>query len=313
MAKSKKLVMLNTPINQLDKLIGICLKDDNFEVQNAEKFISKSMGYEQYKQENPYADLFTKVSEIIQYGFDITTRVHEIDIIHDEKYQRYLQEMQDNFDKYKSERELLKTQLEQCESAISKYSHFKNLKVDLDKILNCEFISMRFGHISTQGYNKLQSVYSDNPYLMFTICSQDDTGYWGAYFAPKDKVEEIDSIFVVLNFDRLYIPAAVGKIHQIEDQLNKNIEIVKLQKEQVDQQIKALLKKESGEIVSLYFALLGLDEVYSYKRYAVRNSKDSFFVGTIPAKYEDEFIEKIKQLPDVFTNVEKYKISKKKR
>lgn len=305
--------MLNTPIDSLDKLIGICLKDDEFEAENAEKFISNTMGYEQFKQENPYQDLLEMVTQIIEYGFDITTKVHDIDFIHDEKSQEYLKNVKTRFEAINNERDLLHKQLVDCETAIEKYSHFKKLDLDLGEILDCKFITMRFGHISKDGYNKLKNVYGDNPYVMLQVCSEDKTGYWGAYFAPKDKVSEIDSIFVVLNFDRLYIPGAVGKIDQIEKMLRENIDIVKQQKLEVENRISDILKKESGEIVSLYFSLLKIEEIYSYKKYAVKNNNDSFFVGTIPSSYEKTFIEKIKDIDSVFITTEKIKKTKKVR
>lgn len=313
MAKSQKLVIMNTPTNELDNLIKLCLKDDQFEVKNADEFISKTMGYERLKQENPYAELLSMTTQILEYGFDITSKVHDMSVINNEEAQRYLIDIKTKFDKLKSEQEMLEHQLNECEKAIESYQHFKELNLDLGKIFACEFIAMRFGHLSFESYKKLQSVYGDNPYFMFTICSEDKTGYWGAYFAPRDKVEEIDSIFVVLNFNRLYVHGASGTLAEVGKTIRENIKIISEQKLEINCEIETILSKHSGEIVSMYFSLLSLDEIFNYKRYAIKNSKDSFFVGVIPVKYEEEFLQKVQVISNIFVNTEKYKEKKRKK
>ncbi len=310
MARSQRLVIMNTATEQLDKLIKLCLKDENFGVVNADKFISSTMGYEQFKQDNPYAELLAMTTEILEYGFDITSKVHGMDVIHSEKAQKYLIDIKTKFDKLIKEKEMLAHQLEQCQRAIESYKHFDKLELDLGKVFACEFIAMRFGHLSFESYEKLQSIYGDNPYLMFTISSEDKTGYWGAYFAPRDKVEEVDSIFVVLNFDRLYVHGASSTIAEVKNTIEKNIKIISEQKLEVNSEIETILSKHSGEIVSMYFSLLSLDEIFSYKRYCVKNDNDSFFAGIIPAKYEQEFLQKVKQIPNIFLTTEKYKSRK---
>ncbi len=313
MARSQKLVIMNTPNHELDKLIKLCLKDENFEVVNADNFISSTMGYEQFKQENPYAELLSMTTQILEYGFDITSKVHDMDVINNEEAQRYLIDIKTKFDKLINEKEMLANQLSQCQTAIDSYKHFDKLDLDLGKVFACEFIAMRFGHLSFESYEKLQSVYGDNPYLMFTISSEDKTGYWGAYFAPRDKVEEVDSIFVVLNFNRLYVHGASSTIAEVEKTIRENIKIISEQKLEVNSEIETILSKHSGEIVSMYFSLLSLDEIFNYKRYAVKNEKDSFFVGMIPAKYEEEFLKKVQDIPKIFVNTEKYKAKKSKK
>ena len=52
-----------------------------------------------------------------------------------------------------------------------------------------------------ESFEKL-SAYKDNPYVDFIVCSEDKSHYWGVYFAPIDKTEEIDRIFSGLYFEK---------------------------------------------------------------------------------------------------------------
>ena len=117
-------------------------------------------------------------------------------------------------DEYKE----LEDQLEQCRNGIAKYEHFTGFDVGLDELFNCKFIKTRFGHMPKESYEKLVA-YDDNPYVLFIPCSTDATDYWGVYCAPRERVDEVDSIFAGLNFERLQVPSAVGTVEQVIDQL----------------------------------------------------------------------------------------------
>lgn len=68
---------------------------------------------------------------------------------------------------------------------------------------------------------KLKTVFKDNPYVMFYPCSEDKTDYWGAYFAPSDKVNEIDGIFAFLLFEPFEVPGAAGTVEEVIEQIKR--------------------------------------------------------------------------------------------
>ena len=70
-------------VEQLDKLIFDCCVDGNFHVEDAGKFISQSMGFKSYNEENPYKPLMTHIQEIADLaGVKLTQdKVSEIGLI----------------------------------------------------------------------------------------------------------------------------------------------------------------------------------------------------------------------------------------
>lgn len=67
-----------------------------------------------------------------------------------------------------AERKVLLDQKKLCEDGIEQYSHFTGLKVNVDDILDCAHVKIRFGFLPTEGYNKLMNNYGDDPYILFT-------------------------------------------------------------------------------------------------------------------------------------------------
>lgn len=89
----------------------------------------------------------------------------------------------------------------QAKENLVETTHFVGLGVEIEKVLTLKYISSRFGRLPKESFEKL-SAYKDNPYVDFIVCSEDKSHYWGVYFAPIDKTEEIDRIFSGLYFEK---------------------------------------------------------------------------------------------------------------
>ena len=197
-------------------------------------------------------------------------------------------------DEYKE----LEDQLEQCRNGIAKYEHFTGFDVGLDELFNCKFIKTRFGHMPKESYEKLVA-YDDDPYVLFIPCSTDATDYWGVYCAPRERVDEVDSIFAGLNFERLQVPSAVGTVEQVIDQLKSNIEIIEGDLKQLDERAAALWKENRKRCNEIYTKLVDLNTVFEMRRYAACHNKYFFYVGWVLAHDSKAFEKKAEAIPHV--------------
>ena len=91
---------------------------------------------------------------------------------------------------------------------------------------------------------------------MFYPCSEDKTDYWGAYFAPSDKVNEIDGIFAFLLFEPFEVPGAAGTVEEVIEQIKKSIEIIKSQIKETDDKIRELWQTEHDHCNKIYSNLV---------------------------------------------------------
>lgn len=299
-----KLVRISGPSSKLDKIISACLSFGEFQVENASGYISETMGYTSFREESPYVKILQSVRELADnYGFELTAGKAKKTKI-DEHTTEYIDEIGHKLSELNAQIKDLNLQSEQCITAIEKYSHFIGLDINLEEIFSLQFISARFGRLPKEGYEKLQKGYEDNPYILFCPCSTDFDGYWGAYFAPTDTVDKVDRIFAALQFERLYIPSAVGTADEIVDKLKENLDIIAKQKEAIDKQVHEILESEGATVKSLYLKLLDLNQIYELRKYAVCHDKSCFFVGWIPANHEKKFKEKMEKYPDFVVEIE---------
>ncbi len=303
--KKMKLVRISGPSSKLDKIITACCSLGCFQPENAGSHISETMGYTPISEESPYSQNLQSIREIAQnYGFNLEEPNKTKKLLLDDKVSDYIRELAEKFTSLNERRKELDEQLEQCSSGIEKYSHFTSLNVHFEDIFGCKFISTRFGYLSKESYVKLTKGYGDNPYILFYPCSGDANGYWGAYFAPSDKADEVDRIFAALHFERLFIPGAVGTAEEIIENLQENINIITEQKEKIDSEINAVLESESDKIRAIYSKLLDLEQILELRKYAVYHDKSCFFVGWIPANKEKELKQKLAGYSDFVVEIE---------
>ncbi len=300
-----KFVRINGPASQLNKLITACCLDGNFHPEYAGNFISQSMGYTALNEENPYSQLFANIKELASsLGVSLDDAKKIKGTVIDERTKEYISSIGETLNTLGEERKNLTEQLEQCKEGIEKYSHFTGLGVSLDEIFECRFICPRFGFLPKDGYLKLNRGYSENPYILFCPCSSNDSGYWGAYFAPREREDEIDGIFAALHFERLHIPSAVGTTDDIIKSLEENIELVGERQKELDEKIMAIWEREGDRIKSLYLRLMELNAVFELRKYAVHHEKSCFFVGWIPAAGEEKFRRRFEKYPEFVMEIE---------
>lgn len=300
-----KLIRISGPSAKLDKIITALCELGDFQPENADRYISASMHYSSVSEESPYEKLINSIKEFTQnYGFELESGSKAKTAVIDEGTGEYVESIDDRLRKFDEKEHELASQLEECTTAVEHYSHFTGLKMDLDELFGCEFVSARFGHLPKDGYVRFSKSYGDNPYILFCPCSSDADGYWGAYFAPKNRVNEVDRIFAVLQFERLHIPSAIGTAQEIIDKLNQNIAIIKQEQIELKKEISGIWEKEGEKIKALYIKLLRAQQVFEMRKYAVYHGKNCLFVGWIPAADEKKVVKKLTKFTDFIVDFE---------
>lgn len=283
----------------------MCCQFGDFHPENAGQYISQSLGYVPVSEESPYADALQGIKEFADnYGLDLDSQGKTQKAVIDDKTDDYIKSLSESLREMGDENKQLAEQLSECEKAIEKYSHFSGLGVNLEELFACEFISTRFGRLSKDSYVKLTKAYADNPYILFCPCSSDADGYWGAYFSPEDRADEVDRIFAALQFERLYIPAAVGTSDEVIEKLKENIDFIKQTQKELDERISRIWEQEGDKIRAIYSRLLSLNTISELKRYAVYHGKSCFFVGWIPAGTEKKLLKKFEKYPEIVCEIE---------
>lgn len=300
-----KLMKISGNLEKLSELSAKLCESECFHADSADKYISSSMGFVPFVEENPYTNELSELREIAKSAkFDLEflpIDKHDTDV--DEEDSTYIKSVEKKVIDLYEERASLIEQKSICESGIEKYNHFKGLNLDLDQISQCEFVKVRFGHMPKVSYEKLSSVFKDNPYIMFNKCSEDTTDYWGTYFAPADKVNEIDGIYAFLLFEPFNVPSAAGTIEEILAQLYNSIEIIGSQLNEIDKKMQELWNSESEHCNRIYSNLIYQNSIYELRSFALHNDKYFMFTGFVPNNKQEQFQQAVKSVEGVTLEV----------
>lgn len=292
-----KLMKLSGSLEQLSALCEKICALSCFEADSASKYISASMGFAPFVEENPYANVLASLREIAKSaGFALELCTDGADSAFAGVDDEYVASVQKKVSDLYAEKNALLEQKAACEAGIEKYAHFKGMEVDLDQLTQCEFVKARFGHLPKESYQKLQTVFRDNPYAFFYPCSEDKTAYWGVYFAPADMVNEIDGIFAFLLFEPFEVPGAAGTVDEVVEEFQHSIEIITSQLADCDAQLKSLWDAEKDRCNHIYTYLVHQNAVYGLRSYALHNDKYFMLVGYVPVSDEARFCEAVQSL-----------------
>lgn len=286
-------------IEKLDSFIEVCYMSGDFQPESATDFLSPSMGFLPLNEENPYTAKVQKTEELATVlGADLKAEPIIPGDFVDATASVYIGEFESNLARLHNDRKILVEQREVCEKGIEQYSHFINLDVRLDELFACKFIKVRFGHMPKDSYGKL-SAYNDKPYMLFIPCSTDQANYWGVYFAPNHKSEEIDRIFSLLYFERLHIPGAVGTAQEIIDQLKVNMDILNTQITGLDKELAEYWSVNAKKITDIYSRLKWFNDAFDMRRYAACRGNQFYYAGWMPTANLKKFNEGLSKLRDI--------------
>ena len=300
-----ELVKVSGSLESMTEACEKLCESECFHPEQAAKHISAEMGLIPFTDENPYAAQLSELNELVSSA-GITPELVELEKMTQlsEEDKEYIRSVKKKIADYNEKINSLNEQKTVCEAGIKSYEHFKGLDVDLDDIAECEFIKVRFGHLPKESYKRLNTVYKDNPYVFFYPCSEDKTDYWGAYFAPVDKLDEIDGIFAFLFFEPTPVPGAAGTVDEVIEQFTKSIEILTSTLDETQKELTDFLSSEKEHLNYLYSNMMYLNSVYELRGYALHNEKFFAFVGYVPKSETEKLNAALKDVKSVLVEYE---------
>lgn len=301
-----KLMKLSGALKSLEPLSAVLCESGCFHADSAAKYISSSMGFVPFAEENPHAAVLSELTEI--------AKTVQAELRYRDEYilkrgqasggdAEYLAKLKKEFTALYDEQNALLEQKAVCESGIEKYKHFKGMDIDLDQIAQCKYIKIRFGHMPKASFDKLNTVFKDNPYAVFHRCSADETDYWGAYFAPVNMVNELDSIFAFLLFEPFEVPGAAGTVDEVLTEFQHSIDIIGSQIEEITARLQKLWTDEQEHCDRIYSNLVYQNTLYALRSFVLHNDDRFMLVGFVPASEEKKFKAAVSEIPDVSLEV----------
>ncbi|MBQ4238791.1 MAG: ATPase [Ruminococcus sp.] len=203
-----------------------------------------------------------------------------------------------DIDSLSDKKEAVRAQLREAKRNYSVASHFSGLDVEIGEVLKLKYMKARFGKLPKDSMSKL-SLYKNNQYVDFLVCTEDRTHCWGVYFTPADQAEKIDRIFEGLYFEPVEL---VGGNETPE----QRIEIYKEQIPALEQELKEAQEKidrylkDNEEMISR--CLSKLEEIVLYmgiRSKALQHGNSFIIVGWVPSENAGEIKKRLTKIRSV--------------
>ena len=283
----------------IDEVIMVLGESGVFHPDEVSNFYSNLQEFTHLQTKNSYADPLTNLKSALNQ----TKRKFPITDVSDfspsfEELESFSAETTAEIDAMVAGIESVATRCEEEKQNLRIAEHFAGLDVQIQEILKMKYMKARFGRLPKDSLQKLEA-YKDNEYVDFAVCTEDKTHCWGVYFAPNEKVEEIDKIFEGLFFEPIDL---VGEY----ETPSEKIESYKQELPRLEQELRAARGKlddyldENAEQITRY--LSKLEELYTYsgiRSKALQHNNNFIIVGWIPTENKKQLQKRLKKVKSV--------------
>ncbi|MDE7278317.1 MAG: hypothetical protein K2N26_01125, partial [Oscillospiraceae bacterium] len=261
-----------------------------FHIESASKVAKKKSGYTALKEDNPYTPLLRKLNEISARS-GVTFKSTDYSDVENESLpslEKYLSEVSNTLDEYKTAERQAREQLSVHEQAMYQVDHLQGITADFQQIFHCEHIKIRMGRLPADSFAKLP-YYDDKPFFFFHF-SQEQEYYWGMYLVPVAYLDEVEEIFDELYFERTHIPDFVhGDSETASSELHRMVEEDKKAIEECVKQSDEYMQLKTERLCKIFSRLKTQHDNFDLRNKAVIVKDKFHIVGFVPRKDSERF------------------------
>lgn len=295
-----ELVNLIGRLPDLDATLRICIDSGCFHIEQYSKVVSGADSrFTTLQETNPYKSLLKQVLSLQLGGYQF--REAETDSVADlspEELRTYLTDMEQQFSALSATVSEQNAFIAERQQALRLLTHLRGMQVDLSRLFRCSHISIRFGRLPADSYEKLS--YYDEKTFLFVPYDSDSVYHWGFYFAPFDVIPEADEIMRSLFFERIWMPDFVEgtpeeAAHKLEESIAAAYDVLAKAAQQRDD----LLSREAEKLNAIFCLLKARHDTFRLRSFACVRGNNFYLIGFVPAKDAGRFKERFTELPDV--------------
>ena len=189
-------------------------------------------------------------------------------------------------------------QLDAAKHSLDVAEHFTGLSPEVQEALKTSFMQARFGRLPRESIRKL-AAFSDNEYADFVVCTEDDSHCWGVYFAPQDKVEQVDRIFEGLYFEPTELGGEYVTPNEIIERYRSDLPHLEQRARVAQERLDLWLDENAAQLSRCLSKLRELDLYSAIRSKALQHGSSFIIVGWIPSEKKKKLQKRLKKIPSV--------------
>jgi V/A-type H+-transporting ATPase subunit I len=289
----EKMTLVNIvgPIHQFDDASKHCISGKNFQPENTTTILSMEESFTVFSDDNPYVATLRQVNEFSSRA-KLGLQYNDFCDISDtpEGISRKINELNEQFENYVDEIKKLESRILEDEQILIQLDHIKNLSITLDDLFNLEFICFRFGRLSRENYEKMNT-YADLSGIFFFDTFKEKEYVWGMFFYPRiNKATYDEFLKTQLSFERIRISDRVtGTPSSAYIDIRNDIEANKISLKVIQKEYDEFLEYITVNVLPCYSKIRYLHDTFELRKYATHSNNNFYIVGWVPQSEVKEF------------------------
>lgn len=297
----EEMVLLNMTFDRtdLDKVLFKLKGTKNFYPQSASKIVKNVKGVHSLQEDNVYTVL---IDRLIQIASDMKLDLNR-DLAYDyslnlSKTNDGLTELEGQLKQIKDVQNQLLTEKIENEKTLEMLDHLSLSEVDLDQLVDCQYVTVRFGRFKRQNLDRLK--YYDGRPFVFNKLGEDHGFVWCCYIVTNNLQLEVDNIFQALGFEEIKLPSFVhgtieGAKKELEDEIHAMDEYIL----RMDQKVTILRETHKVDLLKLYSTASFLKRIEEFKTFVVDYQSQCAIYGFISNRLIGEWKESFKDVSSI--------------
>lgn len=272
-------------MDEIDDVITVLGESGVFHPDEVSVFYNNTQGFSHLQTKNIYAEHLTN----LKASLGLTKRQFPLVDVSNfnptyQDIQLFCNKICDELNELVEDRDFAAEQLLEAKQNLDETKHFVGLDIEIEKLLELKYVNARFGRLPKDSYVKLEN-YKDDPYIDFSVCTEDKAYYWGVYLAPADKTEEIDRVFSSLFFERCDIIGVNSTPTLHMKKLTALIPHLEDVYKDTEKRIDDYLSMNRERILKYLSKLEELSMYSTIRKKALQYNKSFIIVGWVPTEF----------------------------
>lgn len=285
------MILLNMTFDRrdLDQVL-FTLKDSKyFYPQPASKIVNNVKGVHALVEDNAYTRLLDRLIQVASdMKLDLNRDLAWDKTLNLEKANQYLSDLETEIKKIKDVQDQLIVEKDENEKTLEILKRLTLSEVDLDHLLDCQYVKARFGRFHRQNLDKIK-YYEGRPFI-FNKLGEDRQYVYCCYIVTHNLLLEVDNIFKALGFEEIEIPSFVhGKVDDAKKELEEEVHAMDEYILRMDQKMTILRETHKVDLLKLYSTGSFLQRIESFKIFVVDYQSKCAIYGFIPKRMIEEF------------------------
>lgn len=282
---------------EIDLISREIVKNNNIELIERESSIKN---FKSYLRDNPYTNLLNEIKEIMDI-LKINSSNSEIEFpdfnnLNLDNIKKYIKPLRKRINRL----ERLEKKIDQEENRLKNLKHhvylMRNMDIDLGELKELSHISLIFGSINKEGYQRLIENINDMPILVLEV-NRDDEKVWFFTFTKKEYHEKALNILKSAYFEQIKLPPRVkGQPRYILKRIGHRLGRIAILREQIALEYKKMAHRSWEQLVTYLEHLKFYNKIKDIANQYYSESEHIFILtGWINGYCENDFADRIKR------------------